>query len=156
MDALSGKRVEVGRERRGKGLSLTGLHLRDLAGVEHDAAHELHVEVAHVEDSLRCLPDVGERFRNQVFKLLSVLHALSELVGLGPQLLVLHFLELGLKGVDLCNNLAQLPDGALVAASENLRKNIHIRTLNKTPRQGRSPRRLRCRKKLMGNIWGRF
>ena len=156
MDALAGQRIEVGGEGRGKGLSLTGLHLGDLAGVEHDAAHELHVEVAHVEDALRGLPDVGERFRNQVFKLLAVRDALPELVGLRPELLILHLLELGLKGVDLCNNLAQLPDRTLIAASENLRKNIHIRTLNKTPRPGRSPRRLRCRKKLMGNIWGRF
>jgi len=34
--------------------------------VQHDAAHELHVEVAHVQRALRRFAADGERFRQQV------------------------------------------------------------------------------------------
>ena len=41
--------VECGGERRDEGLALAGLHLRDLALVQDDAAQQLDVEVAHAE-----------------------------------------------------------------------------------------------------------
>ena len=52
VDALAGDRVEDRGERRDEGLALAGAHLRDLALVEHDAADQLHVEVAHAERPL--------------------------------------------------------------------------------------------------------
>ncbi len=42
MDALAGQRVEIGGKGGYQGLAFTGLHLRDAALVEHDAAHQLH------------------------------------------------------------------------------------------------------------------
>ena len=47
--ALAGEGVEVGGKGRDEGLALTGLHLGDLAAVQHDAADELHVEVPHAQ-----------------------------------------------------------------------------------------------------------
>ena len=47
--ALAGEGVEVGGQRRDERLALAGLHLGDLAAVQHDAADELHVEVPHAE-----------------------------------------------------------------------------------------------------------
>ncbi len=49
VDASAGHGVERRRQGRHEGLALAGLHLGDLALVEHDAAHELDVEVAHAQ-----------------------------------------------------------------------------------------------------------
>ena len=60
MDAAAGHRVEGRRERRDEGLALAGLHLRDLALVEHHAAHQLDVEVAHAQVAPADLARRGE------------------------------------------------------------------------------------------------
>ena len=49
VNALASEGVQVGGQRRDQGLALAGLHLGDLAAVQHDAADELHVEVPHAE-----------------------------------------------------------------------------------------------------------
>jgi hypothetical protein len=63
MDATPGQRVQHGRERRDERLALAGLHLGDLSLVEHDAAHDLDVVLAHPERPLHRLAahrkDVG-------------------------------------------------------------------------------------------------
>ena len=53
--ALAGQRVEHDGERAGEGLALAGAHLGDLAVVQHHAADQLHVEVAHLP-SCACRP----------------------------------------------------------------------------------------------------
>jgi hypothetical protein len=50
--ALAGQRVQVGGQRRDQRLALAGLHLGDLAVVQHHAAEQLHVEVAHAQRAL--------------------------------------------------------------------------------------------------------
>ena len=52
MHALAGQGIEVCRERRHQGLAFTGTHFGDLAVVQHHAADQLHVEVAHPECTL--------------------------------------------------------------------------------------------------------
>ena len=52
--------VEIDRQRRDQRLAFAGLHLGDHAPVQHDAAEELHVEMALAERSLRRLADGGE------------------------------------------------------------------------------------------------
>jgi hypothetical protein len=47
--ALAFQRVEVDRQGRDQGLALAGAHLGDLARVQHHAADQLHVVVAHAE-----------------------------------------------------------------------------------------------------------
>ena len=49
VDALARKRVQVERHGRDEGLPLSGLHLRDIAFVEDDRAHQLHVERPQAE-----------------------------------------------------------------------------------------------------------
>ena len=58
----------VGDER----LALAGLHLGDVAVVQHDAAHELHVERPHAEHALGGLAHDGERLVEQVVERLAV------------------------------------------------------------------------------------
>jgi hypothetical protein len=48
MRTASGQRVQIERQRRNERLSFTRRHFRDLAEVQLDAAHELHVVVHHV------------------------------------------------------------------------------------------------------------
>ena len=50
--ARAGERVEIDRQRGDQRLALAGLHLGDLALVQHHAADELHVEVALAERAL--------------------------------------------------------------------------------------------------------
>ena len=52
VDAAAGEGVEVDGERGHERLPFARLHLGDLAAVQDDAAHELDVEVAHVEHAL--------------------------------------------------------------------------------------------------------
>ena len=47
VDAAAQQRVQAGRQRRHQRLAFAGLHLRDLAFVQHHPAHQLHVEVPH-------------------------------------------------------------------------------------------------------------
>jgi len=45
MHTFAGQGIEVGREGGDQGLSLTGLHLSDVAEVKRRTAHQLHVIV---------------------------------------------------------------------------------------------------------------
>ena len=82
------ERVEVDRQRRDQGLALAGLHLGDLALVQHDAAHQLDVEMALAERSLGRLADGRERLDQQVVERLARGEALAEAIGPRPQIVV--------------------------------------------------------------------
>ena len=59
MHALFGQGIEHDRQGSDQGLTFTGLHFSDLALMQNDPAHQLAVEVAHVEHPLACLADQG-------------------------------------------------------------------------------------------------
>jgi len=61
VDTSAGEGVQVERERGHQGLALAGLHLRDLALVEHDAADDLDVKVAQADGACGGLAHGGER-----------------------------------------------------------------------------------------------
>ena len=118
--ALAGQGVEIGRERRHQGLALAGAHLGDLAVVQHHAADELHVEVAHAEGAARRLAHHGEGLGQELVEGLAFLEPLAELAGLGPQSLVGERPNLALERVDALDHLAVAPEQPLVAAAEDL------------------------------------
>ena len=66
VDALAGKRVEVARQRGDQRLAFAGFHFGDLALVQHHAANQLHVEMAHVEDAAAGLAHHREGFDQQI------------------------------------------------------------------------------------------
>jgi hypothetical protein len=72
--ATAGQGVQVSRQGCGQGLALTGFHFRDAVGVQHHAADQLHVEVAHAEHPLGGLAHGGEGFRQQLLQGLTLLH----------------------------------------------------------------------------------
>ena len=72
VNALAFERVEIRRQRRDERLALAGLHLGNLAFVEHRAADQLDVEVPHVQHAAPSLPDDGKGFGHQIVGRLSV------------------------------------------------------------------------------------
>ena len=145
MNAAAGQRVEVDRERGDERLAFARLHLRDLAAVQHHAAHQLNVEVAHVQDPLAALAadgeGLGEQFVErelQVFlrRLDGVLverhfllhgverfddgaEALAELLRLAAELVIGEAAHLRFQRVDLLDDREHPLDVALVLRAEN-------------------------------------
>ena len=66
MDAAAGHGVERRGQRRDEGLALARLHLGDLALVQHDAADQLDVEVAHAQLASADLARRGEDFGQRI------------------------------------------------------------------------------------------
>ena len=88
VDGVAGERVEHDGERGGERLALAGLHLGDRAVVQHHAADQLDVEVAHLQRAPAGLAREREALEQQVVERLAVPAALAQLVGLLAQLLV--------------------------------------------------------------------
>ncbi len=100
VDALGRQGVEDDRERAREGLALAGAHLRDLAVVQHHAADQLHIEMAHRHRPPADLAGQREAFREQIVEVLAGLRALTQREELCLQLLVVGLLELRLPLVD--------------------------------------------------------
>ena len=66
VDAFAFEGVQIGGQRGDERLAFAGLHLGDLALVQHGAADELHVEVPHVQHAAAGLAHDGERLGQQV------------------------------------------------------------------------------------------
>ena len=65
--AAPGQRIQIHRQGRHQRLAFAGLHLGDASGVQHHAADQLHVEVAHVQHAPSCLAHHCEcLFQNRV------------------------------------------------------------------------------------------
>ena len=123
VDALAGQRVQRDGERAGQRLALAGAHLGDLAVVQHHAADQLHVEVAHLHRAPADLARERERLRQHLVRArrpppARALRSAQELLA---QLFVLEQLELRLPGADPLDALGVLlellrfaqPEGAL-------------------------------------------
>ena len=100
VDAAAGQRVEIDGKRGDQGLAFAGLHLRDLAFVQHHAADELDVEVALAERALAGLAYGGERRHQDVVEGRPFSQLLFEGVGPRAQCLVGELLQLGFQRID--------------------------------------------------------
>ena len=105
--AGGGQRVEVQRRRGDERLALTRLHLGDVALVEDDAAHHLHVEHPLLRLTPASLANGGEGLEEQLVERFAVLEPLPELGRLGEELLVGESLEVGLEGRDVLGLLLE-------------------------------------------------
>jgi len=117
--ALAGQRVEIDRERRHQGLALAGLHLGDLAAVQHHAADQLHVEVPLPERALGRLAHRGEGLDQEVVEILALGQSFAELPGARRERGVVELLQLRLQGVDRRDLAAQRLDVTVVGGTEN-------------------------------------
>ena len=105
MHALAGDSIEVAGQGGNKGLAFAGLHLGDMPLVQRHGADELYVKVTHARDALGSLAHGGKSLGEHVVERLAVGVALTELIGLGAELFLGHLLKLGLKTVDLVDDL---------------------------------------------------
>jgi hypothetical protein len=92
--------IEVGRQGTDQRLAFTGAHFGDLAVVQHHAADQLHVEMAHAQHALASFADHRKGFRQQVVERFAIGVALTEFIRLGLQLLVAKALQRRLKRID--------------------------------------------------------
>ncbi len=100
VDALTGQRVEVDRQRRDQRLAFAGLHLGDIALVQHHAADQLHVEMALAERAFGRLAHGSEGRNQNVVERLAVCELFAEFGGAGLQRFVRERGDLRFKRVD--------------------------------------------------------
>ena len=100
VDALAGQRVEIDRKRCHQRLAFAGLHLGDVALVQHHAADQLDVEMPLAEGALGRLAHGGEGRNQDVVERLAVGDLLAEFGGAGLQRLIRQRGEFGLQRVD--------------------------------------------------------
>ena len=86
VDALAVERVQVAGQGGDQRLAFAGLHFGDLAVVQHHAADQLDVEMAHVEDAAAGLADHGEGFDQKVVERGALGDSLFEFDGFGGQI----------------------------------------------------------------------
>ena len=102
--ALAGQCVQIRGQGRDQRLAFAGLHLRDAALMQHDAADHLHAVMPHAQHAPRRLAAGREGLGQQVVERLAVLVARLELVGLGAQLCIRQLFVLLLERVHLISN----------------------------------------------------
>ena len=93
MDAFSGQGVQIRRQSRHQGFALTCFHFCDFAFVQHDAANQLNIEVAHFQCPQRCLSDSRKRLRQQIVKGFSPINALFKFGRLSLEFIITHGLN---------------------------------------------------------------
>src|SRR5659263_590468 len=120
VDAPPGQGVQDDREGGHERLPLAGPHLGDAALVEDHAAHQLDVEVAHVEDALPGLPDDSERFGEEVVQRFAVLNPLAEFRDLRGQPVVGERADRRLERVHPVHGRADPVDDPLVLRAKHL------------------------------------
>ena len=127
--AAAGERVQDGRQRRHERLALAGLHLGDLALVQHGAADELDVEMAHPERPLHGFAghreDLGQDvveglLDGLVLALATLLAQLAAALGLRVGQLLFGGLAGGGQGLDLLADLGELGADLLVGEAFEL------------------------------------
>ena len=122
--ALAGQCVQVGGQGGYEGLAFAGLHLRDTALMQHDAADDLYAVMAHTEHTPCSLTAGGECLRQKLVERFAVLVALFEFVGLGAQLVIGQFFELLLECVHFIRNGVDLFQLVRRVRAENLGQKI--------------------------------
>ena len=134
--AVPGQRIQIAGQRRHQRLAFAGLHLGDLALVQHHAADQLHVEVPHLHRAPARLAHHREGLGQKLVQRLLLgrldrflvrnpfelrRNPRPELNRLRAQLLIRELLDLRLQSVDLRHDGHQPLDGTLVRGAENFR-----------------------------------
>ena len=128
MDAVAGQRVEVDRQRRDKGLALAGLHLGDLAAMEHDAADDLNREVTHPQHPVGGLAAGREGVGQDVVQRFAVGQPLFQCRGDRLQLCIRKRLVVILQREHLVRDGTDLFQLLIGKAAENLFEKSHLIT----------------------------
>ena len=120
MDALARERVEIGGERRDKGLAFAGAHLGDRALMQNHPANELNIEMPLAEDAARRFPYRCESRHEQLVKALAGGEFLPEHQGSPRKFGIGELQHFGLERVDSRDFRPVSLEPAIVRRSENL------------------------------------
>ena len=132
--ALAAQSVQVDRQGGDQRLALAGLHLGDVAPVEHDAADELHVEVPHAEGALGRLPAGGEGGAEDVVEGRPLIELLLERGRPSAELGVAELRDLLLERVDLVDEGPQALQLAVVLRSDDFLDDCAQHGSDRSPR----------------------
>lgn len=120
MNTTTSKGVEIHGERRDQRLALTGLHLGNTPLVQHHAADQLNVEMAHLQCATGGLTHQRKGFRQEIIKRLARTNPLAQTRCLRLEVCVRH----GLDAIFECGNaldlLAKTANQTIVATAKNL------------------------------------
>ena len=122
VDPAPEKSVRVDGQRRDERFAFARFHLGDLALVQHVAAHDLYVEMAHVEDALTGFAADRKDFGQHVVKRLACRQAFAEGRRLGRQLGIAEGRNLRLERIGRRHSPPQARDLAFVAVKNRLQK----------------------------------
>ena len=136
MHALALEGVEHAGERGDQRLAFAGLHLRDLALVQDDAADQLHVVVPHSEGALGGGAGQGERLEEDVVEALTVLDLLLELTDAASNAVVVELLDVRLEVVDGGHHGAELLERPLVLGAEDFLQDVLKHGVSGPPSDG--------------------
>jgi len=102
MNAASRERVEIDGGGGDEGLAFAGLHLGDLALMQHHAAHQLDIEMALAQGPARGLADRGKGVGQEVVQIGALGQLLPEFGRAGAQGLVGEVLDRRLAALTAC------------------------------------------------------
>ncbi|OIQ76011.1 hypothetical protein GALL_423150 [mine drainage metagenome] len=119
MHATAGNGVEIHRQRRHQRLAFSGAHFGDLAVMQHHAANQLHIEMAHAQRAPAAFAHHGKGLGQQLVERLAGLKTLLELLGPAPQRFIGERLHGWLQRIDAHDRLGILLHQTLIAAAEN-------------------------------------
>ncbi len=117
--ALGAERVEIDGERGDQRLAFAGLHLGDHPAMQHDAAHQLDVEMPLAQRALGGLPHRGEGVDQDVVEGLAGGQPAAQPLGALAQLVVAQGFEAGLERVDRRDDGVEALDVAIVGRAKN-------------------------------------
>ena len=125
MHTLAGQRIKIGCQGRNQGLAFTGTHLGNLAAVQHHAADQLYIKVAHTQYATTGLPDHGKGFGEELIKGFAFVQAFTEFYGFCRQLLIAERFNFGFQRIDLRDGFTVFLDNAVIAAAKDLFNGVY-------------------------------
>ncbi len=127
MHAFAAQCIEIRRERGDERLAFTGLHLGNIALMQHQAAQHLHMVGPHAQHAGIRLTDGCKRFRKNVVLGFAVGQTLSELSRFGLELFIRQFLVCFFQVVHFFDDFLQLFQlGGIASAQKVLHKFKHV------------------------------
>ena len=100
MNAFTRQRVQIGRESRDKGFTLTRFHFRNIALMQEDATHQLHIKGPQTQGPFRGFAAIGESLGQQVIQRCTTRYFFAKFIGFGDDPLIREGLELRLESID--------------------------------------------------------
>jgi hypothetical protein len=132
VNALGRQGVQVRRQRRHQRLTFAGAHLGDHSLVQHRAADELHIEMPHLQRTLRSFAHHRKRFRQEIVEGRTLLQPTPKLTGLAAQILIAQALNRRFQLGSGAHIAAVTADEPLVAAAKNTREKVqHLTVLRR-------------------------